>query len=417
MRIALSFLALHLGACLSLLGGETAFGVTNIWAMELRTAPQAWTKLTSSREFTQADVTIDGKIYDKVAVRLKRGGTSGGAHEGRPPLHLEFKGQSVAGVTLLSLNNNYFDRSYLRDVLSYKLCNDFGLAAPKTAFVKVYVSTNQSTPAHYLGLYTATEIVDGGFLRERFGSSSGLLMKPQLQGAAQGVSWPKQIESVDTRTGPSPEQQEQMQALLKLINQNSNAAFQEEISSRMDLDNYLRFVVVNVALANLDSYLGMGKNFYLYLNPKTGKLTWIPWDFDLSFGGFFLCGTPEERIHLSIDSPTQDRLLKRLLAIPEVNERYRLLLREFVEKHLQVPALEQQIDELSARIEPSVNEETEIGRRRSFKGSLDERNGGGFARRGGWGIDIGLKQFIEGRVASIEAQLAGQEKGAHPVFK
>lgn len=171
--------------------------------------------------------------------------------------------------------------------------------------------------------------------------------------------------------------------------------------------------MVNVALANLDSYLAMGKNVYLYLNPSTGKLTWIPWDFDLSFGGHFLWGTPQQRINLSIDRSSDERLLTRLLTIRELKDRYHVLLREFMDKHFQVATIERQIDELASVIEPAVMEEKQRERTGSFKRS---QGSGGTGRQGGWAIDVGLKQFVEGRVASVNEQLAGKSKGERPRF-
>ena len=77
------------------------FGLTNIWRVEVRTTPQGWQTLTSSRTFTHADINIDGVSYTNVAVRQKGQGTSGGAGMDRPPLRLVFKGQSVSGVKKL----------------------------------------------------------------------------------------------------------------------------------------------------------------------------------------------------------------------------------------------------------------------------------------------------------------------------
>src|SRR5678815_3086377 len=133
MRTVLCILTLQLCTGISFAAEAATFGLTNIWTIELHLTPNAWRTLKGSRTFTRADLVVNGVTYTNVAVRQKGQGTSGGAGMDRPPLRLVFKGQSVAGVQKLSLNNNYFDTSYLRDALSYKLCNDFGVAAPRTA--------------------------------------------------------------------------------------------------------------------------------------------------------------------------------------------------------------------------------------------------------------------------------------------
>jgi spore coat protein CotH len=58
-----------------------------------------------------------------------------------------------------------------------------------------------------------------------------------------------------------------------------------------------------VLLSNLDSYLGFGHNYYLYLVPGTNKFVFIPWDLDLSLATWPAVGTPEQLVELSIDHP------------------------------------------------------------------------------------------------------------------
>ena len=271
----------------------------------------------------------------------------------------------------LSLNNNIFDTSYLCDVLSYKLCDDFGVAAPKTAFAKLNLKTREGGAPTYLGLYTATEIVDEAWVRERFGTTGGLLMKPEGP-VFQARNWKAIAQHGFPQTPATEAEQARMVALARLVNSAPDSALARELPSYIDLDNFLRFLVVNVALSNHDSYFAMAKNYYLYLNPATSKLVFIPWDFDLSFGGHFLFGTPEQPINLSIDRPSSDRLFVRPLSVPELKERYHALMREFVAKHFQPPAVAQRIEQLAARIDPAVMEEKRE-RRLRFKSSLDAR--------------------------------------------
>ena len=420
------------------------FGLTNLWTFELRLPRDAWSDLSSgsspfnpsssssASDSVRAALTIDGVQYPNVTLRLKGGGTRGGAGQGRPPLRLVFPDKNAFPVHELSLNNNFFDSSFMRDALSYKLFNDFGVPAPKTAHVKLYVTFSDSGSRRFVGLYTASEVVDAQFLQAHFADSSGLLLKPELghQGFPPVRSWEDHQQSLAPKNAPTPAQKERMLAFMRLIHESDDATFRQQIASFMDTDNYLRFLVVTVALANLDSYLGMGKNFYLYAHPRTGKLHWIPWDHDLSFGGFFLCGTPEERMTLSINSPSSinDRLLQRILAMAEIKKQYRELLRDFLAKHFQPETLNHQIDQLAAILQPAILEE----KRRSlaaFQRSTDgrparsepsepsrlSRHELGSPWSGGI-LEPGLKSFIERRHESIHSQLDGKSRGARPHF-
>ncbi len=59
----------------------------------------------------------------------------------------------------------------------------------------------------------------------------------------------------------------------------------EGLEEVLDVDEALRYLAVNVALANFDSYLGTTThNYYLY--EENGVFSILPWDFNLAFGGF-----------------------------------------------------------------------------------------------------------------------------------
>jgi hypothetical protein len=69
--------------------------------------------------------------------------------------------------------------------------------------------------------------------------------------------------------------------------------------------------VVTALLVNLDSFFTGGHNVYIYLN--------------LSFGDYFPLGSPDQLAELSVTHPYpgENKLVDRLLAIPDVSEKYR----------------------------------------------------------------------------------------------
>ena len=410
------------------------FGLTNLWVFELRLPRNNWNSAAGGGDAfagggpVEARLSVNGIEYSNVTIRLKGGGTRSGVPQGRPPLRVVFRQPSAFPVKELSLNNNYFDSSFMRDALSYKLFGDFGVPSPKTAYAKLYVAFSDSDTKRYIGLYTVSEVVDEQFIKTHFRDASGLLLKPEPGhgGFVRGRSWKEYERVLIPKSAATPAQQERMLKFIRLVNDADAVTFRERIGSFINVENYLRFIAVTVVLANLDSYLAMGKNYYIYLDPGSGKLHWIPWDHDLSFGGFFLCGSPEERMNLSIDNPVtvNDELLKRMLAIPEIKEQYHGLLREFLAKHFQAQPVFRQIDQLAEIIQPAVVEE----KRRSlasFKRSIDGRTSqsggaaGAHESRSPWEgglLEPGLKLFVERRNQSIEAQLAGRSRGARPGF-
>ncbi|MDO4796566.1 MAG: CotH kinase family protein [Coriobacteriales bacterium] len=76
----------------------------------------------------------------------------------------------------------------------------------------------------------------------------------------------------------------------------------EDLQDVLDMDEVLRYFVVHDYVCNGDSYTGsMVHNYYLHEND--GKLSMIPWDYNLAFGGFN-GGDATATVNAPIDDPT-----------------------------------------------------------------------------------------------------------------
>jgi spore coat protein H len=71
-----------------------------------------------------------------------------------------------------------------------------------------------------------------------------------------------------------------------VINNSSDSEFPAELEAVFNVDTFLRYLAVVLSDCNLDTYLYMSQNYYLYNNPSTGKFEWIPWDQNESWGLF-----------------------------------------------------------------------------------------------------------------------------------
>ena len=177
------------------------------------------------------------------------------------------------------------------------------------------------------------------------------------------------------------------------------------------MDEYLRFLAVTALLANLDSFFVGGHNAYLYLYPETNKILFLPWDLDLSFGGFFLLGQPDQQADLSImhPYPGEHRLTDRLLAIPDVNDRYRKLVRELTATAFTREKIAARLAELDRATKEARDRETKaVATRRENVGGF-----GGFPG-GPAGPPPDLRAWVDKRLTSVAAQLDGKSKGTIP---
>ena len=75
----------------------------------------------------------------------------------------------------------------------------------------------------------------------------------------------------------------------------------EDIDSVVDVEQVIRYFVVHNYVCNGDSYTGtMVHNYYLY--EEDGRLSMIPWDYNLAFGTF-QGGNGSSTVNMPIDSP------------------------------------------------------------------------------------------------------------------
>ena len=56
------------------------------------------------------------------------------------------------------------------------------------------------------------------------------------------------------------------------------ATWRANLEAVFNVDTFIHWLAVNTVIQNWDTYGTMAHNYYLYNDPTTGLLTWIPWD-------------------------------------------------------------------------------------------------------------------------------------------
>src|SRR5262249_13668685 len=138
-------------------------------------------------QFGKADVTIDGETIRGVGLRFKGNGTFlEGQSKQKPPFKIDFselnKGVRFRGLAKINLHNCATDPSMLREALSYELFREASVVCSRVGFAKVSITVPGTFAHKPLGLYTLVEQVDQRFLKDRYGSADGLLLKPSTFG-------------------------------------------------------------------------------------------------------------------------------------------------------------------------------------------------------------------------------------------
>src|SRR5262249_44911567 len=182
--------------------------------------------------WVEGELTIGGKTYRKV--RLRYDGNAGyfaSANDAKRPFRVRLEGQSFRGQKMINLHGGAMDPSRGREALGYAVFRDAGVPAPRTAFAEVPLSVPGKYDREYLGLYTLVEEVDAGFLRDRFGSDKGLLMKPQRMRGIDylGDEWEKYKGQYQPQSEASKAQAKRIIAFARLVNQASDKEFASKI--------------------------------------------------------------------------------------------------------------------------------------------------------------------------------------------
>ncbi|MBR5947137.1 MAG: CotH kinase family protein, partial [Clostridia bacterium] len=180
----------------------------------------------------------------------------------------------------------------------------------------------------------------------------------------------------------------------RLINSLKKLSSYTDLEDVLDMEEVLRYFVVHNFVCNGDSYTGSMIHNY-YLHESDGKLSMIPWDYNLAFGTF-RGGNASSSVNASIDNPVSGSLDDRpmvgwIFSDEEYTERYHELFAEFIEKWFANGELEKLIEDTAAMIRPYVEKDP------TKFCTLDEFD---------QGVSV-LSEFVSLRTEAVSRQLNG----------
>ena len=242
--------------------------------------------------FVPAEVLYEDNEWYRVGVRFKGNSSLQSSWSGGI-LKLSFKldfdefedeypqidNQRFYGFKKLSLKNNYNDRSMLREKVAADVFRDAGVANSHTAFYTVYVDHGDGPV--YFGVYTMVEEVDDTVIDTQFNDNDGNLYKPDGTGASFAAGTFSEDVFVKKTNEDEADFSDIQSVFIALHADNRTTdpeTWRTNLESVFDTDTFLKYLAVNTVIQNWDTYGRMTHNYYLYNNPDTEKLSWIPWD-------------------------------------------------------------------------------------------------------------------------------------------
>jgi spore coat protein H len=362
-----------------------------------------------------ADLRTGDTVLTHVALRYK-GNASYTAAQNQLRRNLKVKtdffgnAPGWADEKTLNFNAGALDASRVRESLSFAVFRAAGVPSPRTAFAAVTLTVPEWHDREFVGLYTVVEQVNKSFAKEFLPGKTGLLLKPEgLSGgiAYYGENWSGYAGIYRPEREPTDAEARRVIDFARLVARAGDTEFRREIGSYLEVDEFLRYLAVNALLVNLDSYLSGRHNFYLYLNPENNRFLFLPWDQDLSLGSFGggRGAASGSILDLSLLHPYtgQNPLISRVLAMPELKQRYLEIVRQLVATSFSKPSLLATIDAIEHATREALEQES---RAMTARGEAPGRTG----FPGTIGRGLPPRDFVEQRLASVERQLAGKSE-------
>lgn len=353
-------------------------------------------------KYMMGSVTVDGTVIDSIGVKQKGFFSNWGAGESfKKPLKISMNeyvsSQKYDGLRKINLSNGFQDPSMMRDALAYKFMRDAGLDAPRTAYTRLYLNGT------YWGLYIMVEEIDKRALKNWYEADSGNLFKciNNTGLAYQGTSVANYTDEFELQTNETENDWSRLINLTKKI-ATPQANFEDSILTVLNIDQYLYVLAADIIMLNWDSYYDHGRNFFLYQNPESNLMDWIPWDYNLAFS------TSNTDLIIdytqTLDGPKQ--LVKKIQEDPELRSSFFDHVCILMDNYFTTGNLGPYITNTAALIRPDLNaDNNKFFSISDFDQSINN-DINTMDPFGQWATYKGLTQFINERQTEVAQQLS-----------
>ncbi|NIV16088.1 MAG: PKD domain-containing protein, partial [Aliifodinibius sp.] len=279
----------------------TVFDDSRVRRVTIEITEEDWGEMwidPESKTTVPANAVVFGEQLDNIGLRF-RGQFSLRESGEKKPFKIDtdyiIEGQEYHNLKQLMFINSIGDPTLIQEKLTYDMLAFAGVPASHVSFVELWFDfLDDNEPAEFWGVYLMIERVDMKFLASRFGTDNryGNLYKAShaQRGPMDLIYYGPLITDYPTQNGQyaygkmTNEEENDYSDVINLAYVIDGVTYQnpEEFSLALEkvfnVDSFLRYMAVMVAVSSWDYYPYTGNNFYLYNNPGTNKFEWIPWD-------------------------------------------------------------------------------------------------------------------------------------------
>ncbi len=366
--------------------------------------------LNSDLEWHATFVFDNGTIHDTVhdiGFRL-RGNTS--RQSAKKSFKVSFNtfesGRKYYGIEKMNLNGEHNDPTVARSKMSWDLCRQARIPASRSSHVEVYINDD------YYGLYINVEHVDEEFVDKRFNNNDGNLYKclwpadlnylgedPDLYKFDQGGR-----RAYELKINEEADDYSDLAYFIDVINNTPLDDLPCELEAIFNVQDYLRIMAMDVFTANWDGYIWNKNNFYLYHNTETGKLEYIPYDLDNTYGiDWFSIDWGERDIYQWDKDGEYRPLYERLMQVQKYRDWYSYYFGQMMEL-MKPESYFTRLNEIRDQLYPYILDDDYY----TYDYGFTPQNFWDAYDTGLWAhLPYGLKDYITARYNSGESQMEG----------
>ena len=248
--------------------------------LEFTFKPEEWENLKKDNrryaECTMIETAPDGKRteYKDVAVKLKGAAGSSQGPDQKPGLTVslhKYKGaERYHGMEKFHLNNGAQDGSLLNEFIGGEMSRAAGVPASRCTHAVVRWNGRDT------GLYLFKESFTKDFLSYFYEKTDGSLYDGHFIAEIDG--------NLEKQQGGDKSDTRDLKELAAACKEGDPKVRWQKVSERLDLDEYLRFLAMEIFLAHWDGYNFNRNNYRVYFDPKSGRANFFIHGIDQVYG-------------------------------------------------------------------------------------------------------------------------------------
>lgn len=288
-----------------------------------------------------ATMIVDGQTYPNVGVHFRGASSFRNVPAGwKRSLNLTMdfvdENQELGGYKTLNLLNVNNDPTFLRGVLYTEIARRY-VPTPKMNFLRLVINGES------WGVYLNAQQYNADFIREWFKPAGGARWKAPgsprgragLEYLGEDAATYKDIYEIKTKDDPAS--WAALIQLCRVLNTTPPETLEAALAPILDIDGTLRFMAIEVALANSDGYWTRASDYNLYRD-EAGRFHIIPHDVNEALGGEG-GGRRAQLDPLVAAGDVTKPLYSKLLAVPALRQKYLAYVREIADTWLDWSAL------------------------------------------------------------------------------